>query len=156
TKEHPMLARTGEHAVNDRASSWLWAPAAPLAKNDQATHVSRLFRVAVEHVSHAMLVLGETGDVLVANRPPETPFAFPPTGLVGQRIERLLPDLTHAQWKRLWFNPSDEGLCALNGRRSDGATVPFEIGVNVFVEGRTRYLIASITDLAERRKLETQ
>jgi PAS domain S-box-containing protein len=111
-------------------------------------------------VPHGLIVFGESGEVLAANRLTEVLFAYGPGELMGQRIERLLPEASHDAHPDLWTSCTDPERRMFGagqpvaGVRSDGTTVPLEIGLKLLVDGQTRYLIASVADATERLRLE--
>jgi formate hydrogenlyase transcriptional activator len=121
------------------------------------------FRLSIEDVPHGTLILGKPGVVLAANDAAETIFGYGPGQLIGQPIERLLPesscDLHADPWNGFWTNPQNRRLGAdqpLAGLRFDGKVVPLEMGLAVFVHAQIRYVIASLTDVAERLQAEAR
>ena len=122
--------------------------------------VPSALRDAVEHLSHGVLIFGESGTVLSANREAERIFAYAPGQLVGCTVERLLPEPSKGvsvdQQSRFWIEADGLALGTiqpLDGLRSDGMVVPIEIGVKVLVEGEARYVVASVIDVTERLNL---
>src|SRR5262245_32901432 len=71
-----------------------------LESHDRQADLGRVFRLAVEHVPHGVIVLDKPGEVVAANRLAETIFGYEPGQLVGQRIDRLLP----ASWRDVYLD----------------------------------------------------
>jgi formate hydrogenlyase transcriptional activator len=159
-----MLARAREGMVNDPADRLRWSPPPDPDRSElRCDDVSRVFRLAVEQVPHGVMIFGDDGEVLAANRAAETVFAYAPGQLVGQSSERLLPESSHElhtkPWKRCWTNPQNRTLGAgrpLAGVRSDGEVVPLEISLKALVDGPRRYVVASVTDVSERLRVEAR
>ena len=156
-----MLARASDVAVRpvkEQGDGLTWASEAVAGPFEG--HVDgyiRTFRLALEQLPHGVLVFSRLGGILAANRAAETIFAYDAGELVGQPVERLLPELSHEMqadpWKRFWTNPDARRLGTeqpLSGVRSDGAVVPLEVGLKRFVEGGVHYVVASVVDVAER------
>jgi formate hydrogenlyase transcriptional activator len=156
-----MLARAPNVAVNDSADPVRWASASLTARSERRGHdVTCGFRLAIEDLPDGVLILGETGAVLAANRLAETIFAFGPGQLVGQPIERLLPQWSpriHAEtWKRSTTlqNRHPDADRPHAGVRSDGVAVPLEIGLTPVVDGRMRYVVVRITGVTDGPRLD--
>ena len=124
---------------------------------------SRVARLSVEQFPHGLMILGEGRTVLGANRQADTIFAYPTGEMIGVPISLLLPEqsrFVHAElWREFW-KPSESGRLAsdrtVGGLRKDGVIVPLEVALSVLVEGRSRYLVASIVDITERLNLEAR
>jgi formate hydrogenlyase transcriptional activator len=151
-------------AVKDHSAEVLSFPGTVAANRcERQTALGRILRLAVDHVPHAVLVFGRTGEVLSANRRAEAVFAFGVGQLVGQPIGRLVPeassDVCPDPWRSFWTNPQNRMLGVdrpVTGTRSDGTTVPLEIALNVLVDGEMPYVVASVTEVSERQRLEAR
>jgi PAS domain S-box-containing protein len=131
-----------------------WAPAwTPNRPERGSGDITGSFRDVVEHVPHGVLIFDEGGHIVVANRAAETIFGYARGQLVGQRIDRLLPE-----WEGL--EATAETRVGSDGRadgvRCNGLPVPLEIGLKPLLEGRRRYTVASVIDVTERLRLEAQ
>ena len=89
-----MLARNDELATNSRGQRTRWGAAAAASGTDPAgDETIRWGRVAIDHVPHGVLVVGENGDVVAANQLAELVFGFGPGRLTGRPFEQLLLQL---------------------------------------------------------------
>jgi formate hydrogenlyase transcriptional activator len=120
-----------------------------------------ILRVAFDGAPHGILVCKEDGTILFANMVASSIFSYPPGELVGQRLSRLLPEPTAVSstqsWTEFWTKAHGQAIVAgrtIAGIRRDGSMVALELGLNLLVEGSTRYLIASVVDASERLNLE--
>ena len=136
------------------------SPAPTLRRSDD---VPRAARLTLEQFPHGLVLLGEEGTVLSANRQAESIFAYAPGELLGVPISVLLPEqsrVAHAElWTELQNTPQSRRMTAdriVGGVRKDGVIVPLEIGLSVFVDGSARCMVASIVDISERLNLEAR
>ncbi len=122
-----------------------------------------LYKLIVEASPIGLLLVDETGTIVMANPCLLAQFGYQEVELVGQSVEVLLPgsartlhrdrriDYMHDPQTR----PMGRGR-ELYGLRKDGTEFPVEIGLTPFrVNGRT-YVLASVVDITERRRLEEQ
>ena len=121
------------------------------------------FRAVFETAPYGVVVAGEDGTILFTNGMTNATFMFAPGELIGQPIACLVPAgsrAVHAEhWKDFWKDPHQRGMGLgrhVTGLRKDGTTVPLEIGLNVLERGPSRYVVASIVDLTDRRDVEAR
>jgi PAS domain S-box-containing protein len=119
------------------------------------------FRVVVEAVPNAILVVDDAGHITLANTQAEQMFGYSRSELIGEQIEMLTPEryrLGHPPLRASFFaHPSTRSMGAgreLFGRRKDGSEVPIEIGLNPFETGTGMFVLASIIDITERKRRE--
>jgi PAS domain S-box-containing protein len=130
-------------------------PVAPLT--------SDVLRALVEAVPDAVVVTNAEGRIVFANTQTERLFGYQKDELLGQPVEILVPERvrdkhvgdrdTYAKEPRV--RPMGRGL-ELSGRRKDGQEVPVEIGLSPLKTESGVLVVASIRDVAERRKAEGQ
>jgi formate hydrogenlyase transcriptional activator len=121
------------------------------------------FRLAIEDVPHGMLILGEPGIVLAANDAAERIFGSGPGQLIGQRMERLLPESSHDlhgdPWEYFWTDPRNRRMGAdlpLAGIRLDGTVTLLEMELALVVHDEARYVVASLTDVGAHVEAEAR
>ncbi|WP_313927529.1 PAS domain S-box protein [Pseudoxanthomonas sp.] len=163
------LRRTDGGVVDVRASlSVIRDPAgraqgASLFLHDMSRHVraEEQFRRVVEVSPSAILMVDEAGRIRLANAKAEDLFGYPREDLLGQTMERLLPDDTrnhHARYIDQYFRqPQARPMGAgrdLYGLRRDGTRVPIEIGLNPIHTAEGRFALAFIIDITERKRHE--
>ncbi len=128
---------------------------------EQQGYSDELFRRAVEASPSGILMVDESGHILLANRETERLFGYQREELLGQVVEVLVPgrlrDLHHGRRAAYHQAPVMRKMDQernLNGLRKDGTEFPVEIGLNpVQTPSGTQILIA-VVDITERRQAE--
>ena len=125
--------------MNHPADPACWVPAPPVAGLERrGGDAERSFRLAIEDLPNAVLISGETGGVLVANRAAERLFGYPPGQMVGQPLERLMPGWSPRIKAEPWRRRPVAGV------RSDGAAVPLDIDIAPVIDGPVRYVVTYV------------
>lgn len=124
----------------------------------ELVHAKARFRLAVEASPSAMLMVAETGDILMLNAEAERLFGYPRDELIGQPVQILIPErmrATHPEFRRRFAQqPQVRAMGAgreLFGLRRDGTEVPVEIGLNPIETAEGPVVLCSIVDISERR-----
>jgi len=115
----------------------------------------------LESAPDAILASGPDGTIVLANAQVEALFGYRRQDLLGQPIERLLPDELrprHAEHRAAYLRsprtrPMGIGL-ELFGRRKDGTAIPVEISLSPVRTDDGLLVLAVIRDISERRALE--
>lgn len=122
---------------------------------------NELFRVAVESAPNAMLMVDGDGRIVLVNAQTEKLFGYPREELLGQSIERLVPErfrAAHPGHRHAFFShPQTRSMGAgrdLYGLRKDGTEVPVEIGLNPIRMGNAHFVLAAVVDITERKRAE--
>jgi PAS domain S-box-containing protein len=121
------------------------------------------FRVAVEAAPSAMLLVDAAGRIVLANAEAERVFGYAREALIGQGIELLLPESLrgahHDHRHRYNAEPGVRQMGArreLAARRSDGTTVPVEVGLSPIESAEGALVLASVTDVSERMRRDLE
>ena len=110
-----------------------------------------------EAVPDALVVVDGAGLITHANRNAEVLFGYSPNALIGQPIERLMPEAVRARhhvhraryMTSARVRPMGGGSQTLTGMRSDGQHFPVEIALSpIDTDAGLRYL-ASVRDVSE-------
>lgn len=121
------------------------------------------FRLAVEAAPTAMLMIDQAQIITLANRKAEELFGYTGEELAGMALENLIP-----AWSRQIHTDHVNNLLAtpeartidlefsLSVLRKDGSEAPVEIGLNPVETPDGNLVLASVTDLSQRRQLEQQ
>jgi two-component system sensor kinase FixL len=138
---------------------WDMIMAAQLATQLRASE--QRFRAVVEAVPSAILVVDEKGLITLANQQAEAMFGYPRAELIGQAMDRLIPEPFHrpvADRPRPWVpGPQAEAMGTgpdLLARRKDGSEFPVEAMLAPLQTGTGAFVLASVLDITERRRLE--
>jgi PAS domain S-box-containing protein len=116
---------------------------------------------AIEISPSGVLVVDEKGTIVVVNAELERQFGYTRTELVGQVVEVLLPEalrpihLAHREsFARAPHARSMGAGRELVGRRKDGSEIAVEIGLKPIQTTDGVFVLASIVDISERRRLQ--
>ncbi len=116
-------------------------------------------QLIIERAPNALIMVDESGKIVVANAQAEQLFGYQNRTLIGLTIETLVPDSIRSNHPTLRHNyltkPSARAMGAgrdLTARHRDGHEIPVEIGLNPISMNNSQFVITSIVDLTERRK----
>jgi PAS domain S-box-containing protein len=118
------------------------------------------FRATVESAPIAMVMVDDSGTIVLVNTEMERIFGYGREELLDQAIEALLPNryrAAHPQLRAHFFAAPKArrmgGGRRLHGRRRNGSEFPVEIGLNPVSTDEGRFVLAAIMDISEQRKL---
>jgi PAS domain S-box-containing protein len=117
-------------------------------------------RAFFESAAEGIVVVDQAGRIVRANPRSYTMFGYAQSELIGQPVERLLPErfrAAHHGHREHYFHaprarPMGLGL-DLFGRRTDGSEFPIEIGLTAIHTADGVMAMALVTDITERRSL---
>lgn len=122
-----------------------------------------IFRILFESAGEGLVLVDKTGTILMLNPRVEEMFGYEKNELVGQKIEVLIPESVrqrHVQHRDSYAeHPRKRSMGAgydLAGRKKDGSTFPVEISLNYFYSGDDMAVMALITDITERKRIEKE
>lgn len=121
------------------------------------------FELAVEASPTAMLMIRRDGGITLANRQTEIVFGYERAELLRMSVEDLLPErlrARHAGFRADYLQsatsrlmgPGRDLLCL----RRDGSEIPVEVALNPVRVGDELFVLASVVDVSERRRLESE
>jgi PAS domain S-box-containing protein len=117
----------------------------------------------VEEAPDGMLVVDDSGRIMLANRSVEELFGYGRDELVTQPIEVLVPEEARSAHtahrgkydKAPARRPMGAGL-QLAGRRRDGTSVPLEISLSPVATPSGRFTVAVVRDISARLQAEAE
>ncbi|MBX9693213.1 MAG: PAS domain S-box protein [Cyanobacteria bacterium] len=118
-------------------------------------------RLVVEAAPSGMIMVNETGRIVLVNSQVERLFGYSRDESIGQYIEFLVPAASRGKHPglrdRFFSDPKARAMGVvrdLYGQRKDGSQIPVEIGLNpIMTEGET-FVLASILDITKRKRSE--
>ena len=120
--------------------------------------VDNRFEALFNSASMAIIVVDSKGVIAMANNYANTLFAYTEESMVGQVLEKLIPQRHHAKHvgHREGYidkpNARTMGLgMTLSAQRKDGSEFPVEISLGHFETGEDQFAIAFIADITKRK-----
>lgn len=122
------------------------------------------FRQVVEFAPTAMMMIGKSGHIVLANRQTEKLFGYTSSELLGQKIELLMPAAERSQHQdridRYFVSPavldsSERAMGAgreLYGLRKDGSAFPVEIGLTPIHTDDGVMVLGAVVDITLRKQ----
>jgi formate hydrogenlyase transcriptional activator len=133
----------------------------PPHRNHVANGAPDLLREAVESAPIGILIVNTDGVIVLVNRAIERLFGYTRSELLGQSVDVLVPDASRTdraalrgQYAQAERHRAAGGGPELFGRRRDGSEVAIEVTLRPVSFGDTAFVIASVVDTAERRRVE--
>jgi len=121
----------------------------------------RRFRLVVEAVPNAIVVIDRVGKIVMVNTQAERFFGYSRVDLVGQPVEMLVPERFRSRHPALrdtfFADPRPRLMGAgrdLHGLRKDGSEFPVEIGLNPIETDEGILVLSAIVDITPRKAAE--
>ncbi|WP_375741548.1 response regulator [Pseudomonas boanensis] len=119
------------------------------------------FRLVVEASPNAILLVDARGRIEMVNRQVEQLFGYSRDELLGETVERLLPESFRAAHvglrKGYQQKPEQRRMGSnreLHGQHRDGQLIPLEVGLSPIQSGGELLVQAVIIDISERKAAE--
>lgn len=121
------------------------------------------FRLAVEALPNAVIVVDEGGGIVLANSRTEELFGYAPEELLGQPVDKLVPERFrswHCHYRAQFFNEGRVQMMGTGrdvfGLRKDVSEFPVEIGLSRIEAEEGRRVVCAISDITERKRAEQE
>jgi len=121
------------------------------------------YRRIVESAPNAFVMVDTDGAIVFVNARAESLFGYERHELIGRPVEILVPErfrAAHPSSRRAFArDPSTRAMGAgrdLYGVRKDGREIPVEIGLNPIRTDRGAFVLGSIVDITERKRLDAR
>lgn len=118
-----------------------------------------LMRFAIEAAPNGMVIVDDSGTIVLANSSVANLFGYDRQELLDQPIERLVPNRfskAHPQLRSSYFVDPQTRIMGhgrdLCGLHKNGTEIPVEIGLNTIRIGERAFTLATIVDITERQR----
>jgi PAS domain S-box-containing protein len=125
-------------------------------------HSADQFRLALEAAPTGMMMVDSEGRIVLVNAQVEKLFGYAREELIGEPIEKLVPErfrAHHPGFRNNFYHQPEArpmgGGRDLFGLRKDGSEMPIEIGLNPLRTAQGTFVLSSIVDITERKRLES-
>src|SRR5580692_9937645 len=119
------------------------------------------YRGLLEAAPDAMVVVNQSGEIVILNVQAEKQFGYRRDELLGQQVKNIIPDGFAERLVADGTRTAAEALAQqigtgieLNGRRKDGSTFPIEIMLSPLESAEGILVTAAIRDITERKRVE--
>ena len=136
----------------------------PLSQ-DQAIFIDEkhLVEALFTHASIGILVTNSSGEIIMANPFLLSQFAYPEEGLIGKKVEILIPQRVHHKHvqhrenftEHLQNRPMGAGM-DLFGIRKDGVEIPVEVSLCHYGNSNGNFVVAFVNNITIRKKAEEE
>lgn len=121
------------------------------------------FLATVESAPVAMVMIDSGGRIVLVNKETEQLFGYRRKEMIGKQVEMLVPVEFRGRHPRLRAGfmaaPAARRMGAgrdLFGVRKDGSLFPVEIGLSPIQTDEGRFVLSTIVDITERKRLESK
>ncbi|MGO9789504.1 MAG: PAS domain S-box protein, partial [Solirubrobacteraceae bacterium] len=133
-------------------------------RHERALHEElALLRSLLMEAVHAVVIVDQSGEIVLVNIAAEAMFGYRQEELVGEQVEILVPERfceSHeGERERFATGASTRAMgigVELLARRKDGTEFPVEIGLSRVATGRGTLISAAISDITERERLDAE
>jgi PAS domain S-box-containing protein len=120
-------------------------------------------RGLLEAAPDAMVIVDQTGQIVLVNRQMENVFGYARDEMLGKQIEMFVPRVhrsQHPKHRDAYFSdPKTRPMGAsldLSGLKKDGSQFPCEISLSPLRTDEGTFVTAAIRDVTERKKVEAK
>jgi PAS domain S-box-containing protein len=115
----------------------------------------------LEAAPDAMVVVNQSGDIVLLNRQAEKQFGYSRDELLGQQVTNIIPEGFAERLIADDLRSAEDALAQqigtgieLTARRKDGTAFPIELMLSPLASGDTILVTAAIRDITVRKKAE--
>lgn len=122
-------------------------------------HLSSLF----EHSTEGIILTEGKGPVVLVNPAAERMFGYAANEIIGQPIERLIPQryqTKHIKLREGFYNNPQNRVMGhgreLYGQKKNGVEFPVEVSLSFYRKNDDLFVIAFVVDITQRKKTEEE
>ncbi|WP_297511726.1 sensor histidine kinase [uncultured Caulobacter sp.] len=119
------------------------------------------YRAIVDTAVDAIVVIDESGRIAAFNPAAERLFGYAAAEMVGQNVNRLMPEPYHGEhdaYLERYRQTGERRIIGIgrevNGRRSDGSTFPLELSIAEWRENGKRFFTGVMRDVTARKRAD--
>ena len=134
-----------------------------IIETDEKKNADHPFHWIVESAPNSFILVDYSGQIVMVNKQTERLFGYTRGELIGKHMDILIPEqlrVYHEKASREFYtNAQVRQMGAgrdLFGVKKDKTEVPVEIGLNPVKNNGASYVLASIIDITERKKIEDE
>jgi PAS domain S-box-containing protein len=134
-----------------------------LVQRSRRARAEARFRQAVDAAPTGMLMVSESGEMVLVNVQLAQMFDYQASELIGRTVELLLPVRyrnRHIDLRNDYFQAAAALAMGMGrelfGRRKDGSEFPVEVGLSPIRTEAGQFVLASIIDIGDRKATETR
>jgi PAS domain S-box-containing protein len=135
-------------------------------RKEAEKHLARMegrYRGLLEAAPDAMVVVNQTGEIVLLNVQAENQFGYRRDELVGQKVKNIIPQGFAERLIADGLRSAEDALAQqigtgieLNGRRKDGSEFPIELMLSPLESAEGTLVTAAIRDITTRKTAEAQ
>jgi len=121
------------------------------------------FRAIVQHAPSGIALVNHQGTITLVNKLLQLQFGYQESELLGQPIEILIPQRFRPPQLRFFtklmahhHRPGMGKVRQAYGLHKNGSEFPLEIGLNPLLAEKDTFLLASVVDITERKKIQAE
>jgi formate hydrogenlyase transcriptional activator len=135
----------------------------PVDAPDGTVAAPEFLRAAFEWLPVGVLMAHASGGIVLVNRELERLFGYTSAELIGQSIDVLVSDASrsrHADLRAAYLHRPQARSMGMGrelfGRHKNGSEVAIEVWLTPIAFGSSQFVLASVVDVAERRRIEVE
>ncbi len=126
-------------------------------------HSEARFRSLAETANDAVITIDARGRIVFWNRAAETIFGYASAEILGQSLERIIPESLRSAHRCALLRAAETGrtrlvgkTLALPGLRKDGSEFPLELSLASWQTVEGRFFTGIVRDITERKQAEAE
>lgn len=148
------------NTIDTTGGSYVLAAVVDLTEQKKAENQ---FKLVVESVPVSIIMVNSFGKIILTNRETEIKFGYTGEELYGKELEILIPNRFrngHISFRDMFLSKPNQGDMGagrdLFALKRDKTEFPVEISLNPIEINSEDFVLASIIDISERKKIESE
>lgn len=123
------------------------------------THHTDIFDILTKTISEGIVIVNQQQHIVASNQAANTMFGYETNELIGLPLETLIPQKNHSKhhgYAQKYVSKGKQRQMGkgldLYGRKKNEAIFPVEVGLSPFTVNDSKYIMALVTDITERKE----